>query len=67
MFAGWAGHAVIGGLTASGLVIVDSAGGEEVDRVPMGARIREVTQGPDGAIWVTTDQENGKIWRVTAR
>lgn len=67
MFAGWAGHAVIGGLTASGLVIVDPAGGEEVDRVPMGARIREVTQGPDGAIWVTTDQENGKIWRVTAR
>jgi len=47
------------------MVIVDPEAAEEVARVPMGARIREVTQGPDGAIWVTTDQENGKVWRVS--
>ncbi|MGJ3231632.1 MAG: PQQ-dependent sugar dehydrogenase [Oceanicaulis sp.] len=63
----WSGHALIGGLTASGLVVVDPQSGEEVARVPMGARIREVTEGPDGAVWVTTDQQDGKIWRVYAR
>ncbi|MEQ8404180.1 MAG: PQQ-dependent sugar dehydrogenase [Oceanicaulis sp.] len=67
MFGAWTGHAVIGGLTSSGLVIVDPAAAEEVDRVPMGARIREVTQAPDGSVWVTTDQDNGKVWRVYAR
>ena len=60
MFEDWAGHALIGGLTASGVVVVDPAAGEDIARIPMGARIREVTQAPDGAIWVTTDQENGK-------
>ncbi|MFP4518200.1 MAG: PQQ-dependent sugar dehydrogenase [Oceanicaulis sp.] len=67
MFEGWDGYALIGGLTASGVVVVDPAAGEEVARIPMGARIREVTQAPDGSVWVTTDQQNGKIWRVYAR
>jgi hypothetical protein len=27
----------------------------------MGARIRDVAQGPDGAVYALTDEDNGKI------
>lgn len=67
MFSDWRGYALIGGLTAGGVVVADPAAGEEVARIPMGARIREVTQAPDGSVWVTTDQQNGKVWRVYVR
>jgi glucose/arabinose dehydrogenase len=28
-------------------------------------RIRDVRQGPDGALWLVTDSESGRILRVT--
>ncbi len=28
-------------------------------------RIRDVRQGPDGAIWLLTDSSNGRVLRVT--
>ena len=30
-----------------------------------GERIRDVVEGPDGAIYVATDADNGKIFRIT--
>lgn len=66
MYPEWKDHAIIGGLTSSGLVIVkvsdDKA--EEVERVPLAARIRDVAQSPDGSIIVITDDENGKVLRL---
>ena len=43
--------------------------GEKVtdeERIPMGARIRDVVQGPDGAVYVLTDEDNGQIIKLTA-
>jgi aldose sugar dehydrogenase len=31
----------------------------------MGARIRDVAQGPDGAVYALTDESDGKILRLT--
>ena len=36
--------------------------GEE--RIALGARIRDVRQGPDGAVYALTDQSSGEILRL---
>ncbi|MEG3181715.1 PQQ-dependent sugar dehydrogenase [Sphingomonas sp. LT1P40] len=56
-FIGWNGDFVLAGLVSQGLVRVRLSGStaSEVARVALGARIREVEQGPDGAIWVLED------------
>lgn len=67
MYPEWQGHALIGGLTSSGLVIVKVNGetAEEVERIPLAARIRDVDQAPDGSVYVVTDAENGKVLRLS--
>ena len=66
MFSEWKGSAMIGGLTASGIVrvSVDGEQAEEVERIPLATRTRDVEQAPDGSIYVLTDEENGKILRL---
>jgi glucose/arabinose dehydrogenase len=65
-FPEWKGTALIGGLTASGLVrvAVNGQSAEEVERIPLGARIRDVLQAPNGSVYVLTDQRNGNVWRL---
>ena len=55
MFPEWQGDLFIGGLSSQALVRVDVNGTNAAkgDQWPMGARIREVEEGPDGAIWLT--------------
>ena len=67
LFTGWRGDAILGGLTSQGLVRVRISGtsASEVQRVPLGARIREVEQGPDGAIWVLEDAPTGRLLKLT--
>jgi aldose sugar dehydrogenase len=66
LFPEWRGNALIGGLTTGELVRVvlknRKVAGEE--RIPLGARIRDVEQGPDGAVYVLTDQKDGHVWRL---
>lgn len=66
MFPEWQNHAIIGGLTSSGLVIVriDGEEAEEVERIPLAVRVRDVVQARDGSLIVITDEDNGKILRV---
>ncbi len=66
MYPEWKDHAIIGGLTSSGIVIVkvENDNAEEIERVPLAARIRDVAQGPDGAVFVITDAENGMLLRL---
>lgn len=66
LFAAWRGDAIIAGLVSQGLVRVrfTPTSATEMQRIPLGARIREVEQGPDGAIWVLEDSSNGRLLRL---
>jgi glucose/arabinose dehydrogenase len=60
------GHLFTGGLAAQALVMVRIADGKIVgeERLDLGARVRDVRQGPDGALWLALDAEDGGIVRV---
>jgi glucose/arabinose dehydrogenase len=65
---GWKGNLLIGGLSSEAIVrlTLDGEKVTEEERIPMGARIRDVRQGPDGAVYALTDEGDGKILRLTA-
>lgn len=67
LFPAWRGNVLIGGLTAAGIVRLSLDGqrvtGEE--RIELDERIRNVRQGPDGAVYALTDQPEGEILRLT--
>lgn len=66
MFKEWKGSAFLGGLGAKALVRVklDGESATKADQWDMGARIREVEQGPDGAIWLLEDERAGSQGRL---
>ena len=66
MFPQWQGDLFIGGLSSKALVRVDVNGTNATkgDQWSMGTRIREVEQGPDGAIWLLEDGGSGAQGRV---
>jgi glucose/arabinose dehydrogenase len=66
LFPDWQGDGLIGGLSSQALVRVEFDGEQarEAARYDMGQRIREVEQGPDGAIWLLEDQRNGAGGRL---
>lgn len=67
LFRDWQGDAIIAGLVSQGLVRVrfTATSAAEVQRIALGQRIREVEQGPDGAIWVLEDTANGRLLKLT--
>jgi aldose sugar dehydrogenase len=69
LFPEWRGNFFLGGLSSKALVRLivenDRVVGEERLLEDLGARIREVVQGPDGALWLLTDDSHGKLLRVT--
>ncbi len=69
MFPDWNGNAFIGGLSSQALIRVeigeDDASAEEGGRYSWNKRIREVEEGPDGAIYVLEDEEGGRLIRLT--
>jgi aldose sugar dehydrogenase len=69
MFPAWQGDLFIGGLSSESLIRVKITGdkAEEVERYDMGERIREIEQGPDGAIWVLEDGARGRLIKLTPR
>ena len=66
MFPKWQGNAFIGGLRSKSLIRIRIEGdrADEVERFDMGERIREVEQGPKGAIWVLEDKKDGRLRRL---
>jgi aldose sugar dehydrogenase len=63
------GHGFIGGLGSQALIRIQFNGvtGREAERYPMGKRIREVEQGPDGAIWLLEDGAGGRLLKLTPK
>jgi aldose sugar dehydrogenase len=66
VFSQWQGDAFIGGLSSQSLVRVefDGTAARAAQDLAMGIRVRQVTQGPDGAIWVLEDR-GGRLLRLT--
>lgn len=62
----WKGDLFIGGLSSKSLVRVDVEGtnARKGDQWPMGERIREPEEGPDGAIWLLEDGQRGGQGRL---
>ncbi|MEE2949743.1 MAG: PQQ-dependent sugar dehydrogenase [Pseudomonadota bacterium] len=71
MFPEWQGDGFIGGLSSKALIRVgfgeqeDGTLGAETERFDMGERIREVEQGPDGALWLLEDGDGGRLLKLT--
>lgn len=57
----WKGSFLVGGLVSQGLVILHMEGDRVAheERVPLDARIRDVKVGPDGTVFVVTEQRGG--------
>ncbi|MEP9349397.1 PQQ-dependent sugar dehydrogenase [Xanthobacter sp. KR7-225] len=60
------GQLFVGALAGQALVLVKVEDGRVTgeERLDLGARVRDVRQGPDGALWLATDAEDGRILRV---
>lgn len=67
LFSDWKGDVLVGGLGAQAVVHLKLENDRVVseERIELGARVRDLTQGPDGAIYVVTDETNGKLLRLT--
>lgn len=68
MFPQWRGSAFVGGLASTALLRIafDGTVPREAERWDMGARIRAVMAGPDGALWLLEDGSDGRLLRLTA-
>lgn len=69
LFPQWRGHALIAGLSSESLVDVriDGDQASEVHRYPMGHRLRKITQGPDGSLWILQDGKDGELLKLAPK
>ena len=72
LFSDWHGDAFAAGLSSHAIVRIelDGVDARDVERYEMGARIRAVVSGPDGAIWVLEDDEDestGRLLKLTPK
>lgn len=67
LFPAWKGNAFIGGLASEAVIRIsfDGETAQEAERYAMDSRIREVEQGPEGALWVLEDGEGGRLLKLT--
>jgi glucose/arabinose dehydrogenase len=70
-FPAWRGSLFVGALKEKRLVrlVIDNnrVRGEEHLLTDRGKRVRDVRQGPDGALYVVTDEADGELWRIAPR
>jgi len=72
LFADWHGDLLAAGLSSQSIIRIklDGSDAQEVDRYPMGARIRSIVQGPEGELWALEDERDesmGRLLRLTPR
>lgn len=66
-FPAWQGQLFAGGLVSQDIrrIQVDVQGkATELEKIEIGQRVRDVRQGPDGLLYVLTDQSNGSLIRI---
>jgi glucose/arabinose dehydrogenase len=70
-FPAWKGSLFIGALREHRLVRLVIEGervvGEEHLLADRGKRIRDVREGPDGALYLVTDESDGELWRLAPK
>jgi glucose/arabinose dehydrogenase len=70
LFPEWKGDALVAAMTGVQSLVRVSFDGEtakEEARYTFGTRLREIAQGPDGAIWVLADAADGRLLRLTPK
>ena len=70
MFPQWKGSALMGGMATQTLnrITFDGKGGATpAERWSVGHRIRDVEEGPDGALWMLEDSNPGGLFKVTPK
>ncbi len=68
MFPEWKGNLFVGSLVGKHLIKLAIEGTKIISEEKLlkdSARIRDVAEGPDGAIYLLTDDENGKLLKLT--
>ncbi|MCE7797607.1 PQQ-dependent sugar dehydrogenase [Sphingobium sufflavum] len=70
MFPAWKGSLFLGALSGKALIRValDGEAARKANQWDMGFRVRDVEQGPDGALWVLEDGgqgSQGRLWKLT--
>lgn len=69
LFPEWKGNFFVAGLSSKALIRLtlegDRVTGEERLLTDRKERIREVVQGPEGALYLLTDGDNGKLLKIT--
>jgi aldose sugar dehydrogenase len=66
-FPAWQGDLFAGGLVGKGIRrmdLNDSGNVQGQEEIPIGQRVRDVRQGPDGLLYVLTDESNGRLLRL---
>jgi aldose sugar dehydrogenase len=70
-FPQWKGNLFVGSLKDKKLVRLqlenDRVTGEEHLLTDRNQRIRDVRQGPDGSLFIVTDEKNGELWKVSPK
>lgn len=71
LFPAWKGSLFVGGLKAQRLVRLtldgDRVAGEEWLLADVGERIRDIAEGPDGALYVLTDNDKGRLLKLAPK
>lgn len=71
LFPGWRGNLLVAALAEKSLRRIPMAGGKPGDQEVLledpGERVRDVRVGPDGAVYVLTDEKAGRLLRLVPR
>ena len=69
LFPDWKGNAFVGGLAGMHIerLVFDGDNVVAAEKLlgDRGKRIRDVRSGPDGALWVLTDEDDGEVLRIS--
>ncbi len=62
----WRDNLLVGGLANQALMRLTVSGAQVTgfEAIPIGRRVRDVRVGPDGAVWMVSDEEDGALLRL---